>query len=334
MEAFTQKQMAGQRLMVGFDGSFLDQNLKYQIATLKVGGVILFSRNLESPEQIKMLCHSVQAYARSCGQPPLLIAIDQEGGQVARLGPPFTQFPGNPSLKRVEDVAHFARVTSRELSAVGINMNMAPVLDVALPGRQGIMKERAFGDDPLWVSCMGAEMIVRLQEYGIMAVAKHFPGIGRTTLDSHLERPELDADISVLKKDLIPFDTAIHSSVAGMMLSHIMYPHIDADWPASLSVSIARDLLRNQMGYTGVVMTDDLDMGAIVKHYEPASAIEQIFRADIDIALICHPGPKIETAYEQFLSCQGASDAARQKAQASVGRIIKLKRKYLGTTKK
>jgi beta-N-acetylhexosaminidase len=221
-------------------------------------------------------------------------------------------------------------VTSRELSAVGINMDMAPVLDIALPGRQGIMKDRAFGDDPLWVSCLGTELIVQLQECGTMAVAKHFPGIGKTIMDSHIDRPELDTDLVGLKKDLIPFGSAIQSRVAGIMLSHIVYQRIDPEWPASLSVNIARDLLRNRLGFTGVVMTDDLDMGAIVKHYDLSSSIDQIFRADIDIALICHPDPKIETAFERFLACQSASAAADRKARAAVERIMKLKRTYLG----
>lgn len=333
IESMTSEQLAGQRLMVGFNGTELDPNLKFMIGDLKVGGIILFSRNIESPDQIRALCESVQAHARLCRQPPLFIAIDQEGGEVARLKPPFTQFPGNPQMKSVDDAAHFARVTARELSAVGINMNMAPVLDVAKRGLKGIMKGRVFGDDPLWVSCMGAEVITQLQERKVMAVAKHFPGIGKTTLDSHLERPELDADIMELKKDLIPFDTAIKSRVAGIMLSHIMYQQIDDVWPASLSVGIARNLLRDQMGYRGVVMTDDLDMGAIVNHYELGPAVERIFLADIDITLICHQDPKIETAFEHFLRCADSSGAAKQKAIVSVERIVKLKRQYLDTNR-
>ena len=129
MDVFTSEQIAGQRLMVGFDGLSLSEDLKYLIDTLKVGGLILFKRNVSLPEQIADLCASAQAHAAACGQPPLFIAIDQEGGRVARLGPPFTQFPGNPSMNSVSDADSFAEITARELGRVGINMNMAPVLD-------------------------------------------------------------------------------------------------------------------------------------------------------------------------------------------------------------
>lgn len=330
IDTFTDEQLAGQRLMAGFDGKTLDANLKFLIGTLKVGGIILFARNLENPDQIRELCETVQAYARSCRQPPLFIAIDQEGGQVARLKPPFTQFPGNPSMAGPADAAHFARVTARELAAVGINMNMAPVLDVAAAGMTGIMKDRAFSDDPLRVSALGAEVINGLQERKIMAVAKHFPGIGRTTLDSHLELPVLnDSSVRKMKKDLMPFQSAIRSKVAGTMLSHIVYPGMDPDWPASLSVKIARDLLRVKMGYQGLVLTDDLDMGAIVKHTDPADAVKQVLAASIDIALICHQSPKIEAVFEHILRALSAAGNAKDEGLASARRIMALKHAYL-----
>ena len=147
---FSDEQIAGQRLMIGFDGTALNTDLMYLIDTIKVGGIILFSRNLSTPAQIKNLCASVQEYAMACGQPPLLIAIDQEGGQVARLKEPFTQFPGNPHMHGEEDAESFARITSVELKRIGVNMNMAPVLDVAIKGTGSVMVERAFGDNPGW----------------------------------------------------------------------------------------------------------------------------------------------------------------------------------------
>ena len=137
---FTDRQIAGQRLMVGFEGQELNSELKYLIRENKVGGLILFAINLSSPEQIKNLCASAQDYARACDQPPLLIAVDQEGGQVARLKAPFTCFPGNPAMQGTEDAVDFATITASELKSIGINMNMAPVLDVPLAGIQSVMK--------------------------------------------------------------------------------------------------------------------------------------------------------------------------------------------------
>ncbi|MBU4185612.1 MAG: beta-N-acetylhexosaminidase, partial [Proteobacteria bacterium] len=305
-------------------------DLKFLIDKIKAGGIILFSRNIVNPDQIKDLCMSVQKYAVKCGQPPLFISIDQEGGQVARLKEPFTQFPGNPSIKDEEDARHFAEINASELKNVGINMNMAPVLDVAFEGIKSIMKERSFGHDPEWVSKLGVKVIERFQRNGIMAVAKHFPGIGRTVLDSHIEMPTLDFDLNVLKSiDLLPFDGAIKNDVAGIMLSHILYNKIDNKWPASLSIKIAKDLLRDDMGFNGIVMTDDLDMGAIKRKYDIKTIIKQILSADIDIALICRKGPNIEIAYEKILKELKDSKNIKAKGKESVKRILKTKEKYL-----
>ncbi|MBW2605016.1 MAG: glycoside hydrolase family 3 protein [Deltaproteobacteria bacterium] len=327
---FTPEQSAGQRLMAGFDGTGLNAELKFLIKTLKVGGIILFSRNLIDPGQIKNLCFAMQSYARSCGQPLLFIAIDQEGGQVARLKEPFTQFPGNPKMKGPEDAVFFAETTAKELLEVGINMDMAPVLDVAPEGINSVMADRAFGPDPGWVSGQGRVVIEHLQAENIMAVAKHFPGIGRTVLDSHFELPDLDIDVDAMQEfDLFPFKTAISHDVAGIMLSHIRYTGIDPDWPASLSKTIADDLLRKKMGYDGVVMTDDLDMGAIEKHYDLKTVIQQILTADIDMPLICHAGPNIENAFKEILDLQGKSQTMKAKGVTSLKRIMRLKSRYL-----
>ncbi len=318
-------------MMVGFDGTELNRDLKLLIKNLLVGGIILFARNLINPDQIKRLCSSIQEYARSCGQPPLFISIDQEGGKVARLKEPFTQFPGNPEMKGPEDAIHFARVTAAELTEIGVNMNLAPVLDVAPEGINSVMATRVFGHDPMWISELGKVVIDYLQANNIMAVAKHFPGIGRIILDPHDEISDLNIDADAMQTtDLLPFKAAIEHNVAGIMLSHIRYPKMDAQWPASLSAIIAHDLLRKQMGYHGVIMTDDLDMGAIKKHYDIKTVLRQILSADIDIALICHKGPDIENAFEEILDAQNRSRSIKAKGMKSLERIMKLKRKYLG----
>ncbi len=325
------QQLAGQRLMVGFDGTAFNSDLQFLIEQLQVGGVILFTRNILDPRQLQNLCADIQRCGHRSGQPPLCIAIDQEGGDVARLKKPFTQLPGASQMKNEADAAEFVRITAAELRSAGVNMNMAPVMDVAPEDISSIMASRSYGADPARVSRMGCRVIEHFQQRNIMAVAKHFPGIGRTVLDSHEDMPTLDVDIDTLKKsDLVPFEDAIDCQVAGMMLSHIFYKRIDPDWPASLSAVIAGDLLRKELGYKGVVMTDDLDMGAIKKHYDIETVIMQILRADIDMALICHKGPDIQAAYE-FILKQITDDAAlRHKGIASVNRILQLKMKYLG----
>ena len=151
--------------MVGFDGASFNADLKFLVGTLKVGGIILFSRNLGPPDDIRQLCSDVQDYARSSGQPPLIIAIDQEGGQVARLKAPFfSEFPGNPAVKTRNDAFHFARVTASELRSIGVNMNYAPVLDVTRPDVPGIMAGRSFGSDPHRVAAMERPSLKRLKK--------------------------------------------------------------------------------------------------------------------------------------------------------------------------
>jgi beta-N-acetylhexosaminidase len=323
-------QCCGQRLMVGFDGTRLNDQLKYDIEQIKVGGIILFARNLRAPGQIEALCADAHAHAQACGLPPLLIAMDQEGGVVARLKPPFTQFAGNPFMKSTDDAVAFAKTTARELRQIGVNMNMAPVLDVLPPQASSIMEKRAFGSDPHWVAEMGAAVIGGLQQNGIMAVAKHFPGIGRTTLDSHQDLPDLDIDRqSLAAVDLLPFQRAIDQGVSGVMLSHILYRQLDPKWPASLSTPIARDLLRSEMGYTGLVMTDDLDMGAVCKHFDIETMVGQCLDAAVDLILICHPGEKIQRAYKHIQKLTQKSARLAKTCEQSVQRIIDYKQKYL-----
>ena len=165
------------------------------------------------------------------------------------------------------------------------------------------------GRDPRYVADMGAEVVDHLQNNGIIAVAKHYPGIGRTVLDSHEDLPDLDLDPDVMRKtDLLPFQHVIQRQVEGIMLSHIRYRQLDPEWPASLSPQIAGDLLRREMGFQGLVLTDDLDMGAVAKHYRLEDMVRQCLAARVDIVLICHPGPKIEAAAKQIAALYRASE--------------------------
>jgi beta-N-acetylhexosaminidase len=329
-DTFSNEQLAGQRLMVGFEGTELNEDLKFLIGELKVGGVILFSINIEAPDQLRKLCRSIQDYAAACRQPPMFIAVDQEGGQVARLKEPFTIFPGNPHIKSDKDAVDFAEITAAELHQVGINMNMAPVMDVSPEGGDSVMAGRTFGGNPSRVARLGVKVIKHLQQNNIMAVAKHFPGIGRTTLDSHLDMPVLHDELSTLELfDLIPFEAGIQNGVSGVMLSHIVYTNLDPAWPASLSPPIASRLLRQQMGFNGLVLTDDLDMGAITRHYDIHSAIQQILAADIDLSLICHKGPNIEIGFKEILKGITENQDLKAKGVESAKRIFAAKKKYL-----
>lgn len=327
----TRRQIAGQRIMAGFHGTSLNRDLKYLIDTLLVGGIILFSRNIESREQIRRLCLDARHYAGSCGQPDLLISVDQEGGSVARLrAPEFFEPPDASGIRDQFQAAELAETTASELSFLGINMNMAPVMDVAYPESSTVMGARCFSANPDTVAETGSLVIKHLQQKGVMAIAKHFPGIGRTTLDSHLDLPDLDISLQDLEKsDLIPFCAAIRQQVSGIMLSHVRYTAIDPDLPASLSPAVARGLLRRRMGYCGVTITDDLEMGAIANYYDISEIVEQIITAEIDVALFCHSLSKAESAYEAFLK-DLSDQGGFERASAPVSRILEIKSRYPG----
>ena len=320
--------MAGQRLMLGFDGTVFNSDLEQIICRIQAGGIILFRQNITSPAQVAQLCSEVRDFAASCGQPPPFIAVDQEGGVVSRLPKPFSQFDGNPHIRSREAAENFARITADELRSVGINMNLAPVMDVVSQKTEAIMRNRVFPGDAKMVADLGTTVIRTLQAGGIMSVAKHFPGIGSTLLDSHHHLPVMDADLAVLEaSDLIPFEAAVRADVAGIMLSHILCPRLDPRWQASLSEAIARDLLRNVLGFQGLVLTDDLDMKAI--DHDMAACMAQVLASDIDLALICHKGPKIQKAFDALVGLLEPDARLREMAAASVERIYRYKEKYL-----
>ena len=324
--------LAGQRLMLGFTGTEFNGDLEIIIHGYQAGGIILFKPNIVSPDQVARLCADAQAFAASWDLPPLFIAVDQEGGAVSRLPPPFTQFDGNPYIRTREQADVFARITARELKQVGINMNLAPVMDVVPPHTDSIMKTRAFPGDAETVADLGTTVIHTLQTSGIMAVAKHFPGIGRTVLDSHHHLPELDVDLSDLQAvDLIPFKAAVHADAAGIMISHILCPRLDPRWQASLSKAIAHDLVRHTLGFTGLVLTDDLDMKAIDQDMDTCMA--RVLASGIDLALICHQGPDIEKAVNALTRLLASDKKNQELSRLSLERIYRYKEKYLGWKK-
>ena len=320
--------LAGQKLMVGFDGIELNSDLKFLISKLKISGIILFSRNIKSPEQLKTLLYQIKKYTLQCGIPELFISIDQEGGEVARLKKPFKVFKGNPSMENKSDAEHFAQAQAKELKQLNINMNFAPVLDVVPKDFKSIMEKRAFKGNADFVGELGCHVIETMQKFNVMAVAKHFPGIGRTRIDSHFELPTINRNIDqLLQEELIPFKKAIRSNVSGIMLSHIFYPYLDSTWQASLSPKIAKNLLRDKMCFKGLIMTDDLDMKSVT-HSVKTSA-KQILLSDIDIVLICHKGPDIENMHKELISLIQNNKEFFESAKKTYKRIINIKEKYL-----
>jgi beta-N-acetylhexosaminidase len=328
------EELVGQLFMVGFDGTRFNSDLNYFLKKLHVGGVILFKRNVQDPFQLAELNRNLHEKSMEATSIPLFVSVDQEGGPVSRLRPPFTQFEAQSAMAASDDpeerIRTFARIQARELKLVGINMDLAPVLDVNTRGSEGLMAARSYGSEPGLVARLGDLCIRELQQAGIMACAKHFPGIGDTDLDSHQDLPVQSKDQKELERlELIPFREAIAIPTAAMMISHVQYPAYDRKYPASLSSPIITELLRRDLGYEGLVMTDDLEMGAVGNHYAIEEAVHLAFAAGVDTLLICHDPDKIEKGYVTLLNRFKKGTFSEGQLKKSLGRILNLKQKFL-----
>jgi beta-N-acetylhexosaminidase len=327
------RRTAGALLMVGLPGLALDDSTRQLISEEGISNFILFSRNIENPEQLHKLCNDL---AESCMAAKLtapLISIDQEGGTVARLPEPWTRFP-DARLLAESDVPEqaltdYARVCSRELLEMGINMNMAPVLDVCPTGEGYFMERRALGGDPTEVGRLGSLLITEMQRAGVAACGKHFPGLGAAKLDPHLVLPTVDRERSrLLAEDILPFQAAAEARVAAIMTSHTIYQDIDPDLPATLSPAILTGILRNFMKYEGLVVTDDLEMGAIENEMSVADGGLHSFEAGADLLLICHDHEKIRETIKLIGGAIETERLSKGQISAAIGRINEVKDRF------
>ena len=265
----TLREAIGQLFILGFEGRVASQALKAFLRECHPGGLILFARNLGSPEELAALTATLQAASPT----PLFVAIDQEGGRVARLGPPFTQWPSPSEVGAFGSVKltyALGEAMAKELLAVGINMNLAPVLDVLTNPENPVMAGRSFGADPKAVAQLGTAFFRGQRDAGVIAVGKHFPGHGDTVTDSHLALPVVRHDLArLLAVELAPFVEAIHEGIAALMTAHLLVPALDAEWPATLSRAILSDLLRDQLGFAGLIISDDLLMRGVADTNPP-----------------------------------------------------------------
>jgi len=276
--------------MAGFDGTSVPAELRAFAKEYDLGGVVLFARNVESAEQVAELAMDARHLGRDL---PAWVGVDQEGGRVARLREPFTRWPPMSTLGRSGDdglAARFATALARELAAVGISLDFAPVLDVLTRSPNPAIGDRALSTDADVVSRLGGVLIETWQTNGIAACAKHFPGHGDTSADSHDEMPLVEADLERLRAvELQPFRAAVAARVASVMVGHLFVPALDDREPATLSRTIIRGLLRDELGFDGVVFTDDLDMKAVADRHAVGPLVVGAIDAGCDGLLLCGP---------------------------------------------
>ena len=282
------RRQIGQLLIAGFEGHSLPVELKSLAREFGLGGVILFARNIAEPGQVAEVCYEA---ARLFPDLPMWVSVDQEGGAVARLKSPFTAWPPMATLGRsgsVQLAERFARALASELRAVGINLDYAPVLDVNTNQANPVIGDRALSAKADEVARLGSAIVRALQVEGVAACGKHFPGHGDTSTDSHLELPLIEHPIERLRSvEFLPFEAAIDAGVTAIMTAHILMPALDEQHPATLSRRIVAGLLRGELDFDGVILSDDLEMKAIADQYAVSSAAVLAIEAGCDGLLIC-----------------------------------------------
>jgi len=334
LQKMTLEEKVGQLFMLGFQGRTISYELSRAIEGGRVGGVIIFERNVTDAAQLAELNAQLQAKARARG-PGLFIAVDQEGGPIARLRRGFTVFPSSMAIGATtspELAYQAARQVALELAAVGINMNLAPVLDVNNNPANPVIGIRSFGEDPHLVGELGVAQLRGYRDGGIIAVGKHFPGHGDTAVDSHLGLPVVAYPRSRLEQvELIPFKMAIGDSIDAIMTAHIVFPAIDQTpgLPATLSPGVLQKFLRQELGFDGLIITDALDvMKAITDHFGKDKAIVKAVQAGADILLLAESFGEQEALYNILLDAVRRGEISEARINESVRRILKVKAKY------
>jgi beta-N-acetylhexosaminidase len=328
------RRSVGQLAIVGFNGHTVPDDVRMLAREFDLGGVILFARNVADPEQVADLSRESQELATEI---PLWVSVDQEGGRVARLKRPFTEWPPMATLGRAgvpgdEPLAErFAKALASELHAVGISLDYTPVLDVLTNPKNPVIGDRSLASRAEDVARLGSAIIRALQGAGIAACGKHFPGHGDTSVDSHVEMPLLDHPPDRLEAvELVPFKAAIAAGVASIMTAHILIPSLDEVLPGTLSPAIVDGLLKKKLGYQGLVLSDDLEMKAISGRYGHSEATVLAIAAGCDAVLMCEPAPEKQmAALEAIIYAVEKGAIPLERVEDALARHLHVKERFL-----
>lgn len=326
--SMSQTEKLGQMVMIGIQGTKVDDDSLYMLNQYHMGGVILFDRNMESPEQVKQLTSDLQAQSNE--KVPLFIGIDEEGGDVVRMAEKLTPPPSQKEIGATGDIEQaktWAVKTAKSLKDMGVNVNFAPVADV------GSNDKRSYSTDANTVIDFVRAATKGYQQENIIYSLKHFPGIGKGRVDSHVDSSSIDVTKEILMaEDIIPFKTIIDENEPNdyfILVSHLKYPALDEEYPASLSSKIMTDLLRNELGYKGIIITDDMEMGAVANHNDFRSIGVKAVKAGVDIVLVCHEYEHQQEVYLGLLDAVNSGEISQERIDESVKRIIKVKLLHL-----
>jgi beta-N-acetylhexosaminidase len=323
------KRRAGQRLLIGFDGPSVTEDLRRLVAEIRPVGFVLYGRNVEEPLQVLELNRELASLVDAAN--PALLAVDQEGGREQRIGDPATPWPPMRAVGRAaESTAGLARAIARELRAMGFNLNFAPVADVDTHPNNPVIGDRSFGSDPREVAHHVATFVAGHQAEWVIACAKHFPGHGDTELDSHLALPRVEREEPDLREvELVPFRAAVEAGVGSMMTAHVVYSAWDEERPATLSQRIVPPLLRKELGFDGVVFSDDLEMEAIRGRWSPAEQVRGAVRATVDVLLSCAQAESQLELFRELVYIQERDETDETAFRDAVARVDALRLRFL-----
>ncbi|EHQ90339.1 beta-N-acetylhexosaminidase [Desulfosporosinus youngiae] len=325
------EEKVGQLVMAGVDTYENDLNSARLLQEYHVGGFVFFKKNVKDANQLLSLINSLKE-TNSVNKLPLMLAVDEEGGRVSRMPSEFTKLPSSRRIGELnsDELSYrLGGIVGEELKSFGLNTNFAPVLDVFSNPQNQVIGDRAFGDNPTLVSKLGIQTMKGLRSQNIISVVKHFPGHGDTFVDSHVGLPVINHDLNRLKSlELVPFYKAVENKVDAIMLAHILLPKIDSEYPASFSKIIISDILRKEMLFDGVIITDDLTMGAIVNNYDLSEAAITSINAGSDMVLVCHEYAKQEAVLKAMQTAAQTGRISLERIDQSVYRVLKLKGEY------
>ncbi|WP_442604244.1 beta-N-acetylhexosaminidase [Paenibacillus sp. KN14-4R] len=321
----------GQLVLVGADHWTGDDHTQTLIEKYKVSGFVLFKRNIQDQSQALKLVNDLKQ-ANSSNKIPLIMSIDEEGGKVTRLPDSYLGLPNNSVIGRVNNeifAYEFGKRLADKVKSIGLNVNYAPVLDINSNPQNPIIGVRAYGNTPNLVSQLGLQTMRGIQSEGVVSVVKHFPGHGDTYIDSHVGLPVVDHDIQRLKKfEFVPFINAINNGADAVMVSHILISKIDAKNPASLSKPVITDLLRKDLNFQGVIVSDDLTMAAITSQHEIGDAAVMAIQAGTDLVMVCHEYDNQTRVLHSLKRAVENGEITTEQLNHSVARVLKMKDKY------
>lgn len=321
----------GQLIIAGFQGEEISQGVRSLIVEGKVGGLILFARNIKSAQTTRELLNDLKK-ANSVNEYPLFLSIDEEGGRVSRLPSDYKKLPKAMDLAAKDDLDlsyELGELLAMRVASLGFNLNFAPVLDIYSNPKNKVIGTRAFGKNPEDVQAHGLRVMEAIRDQTIIPAVKHFPGHGDTLLDSHLDLPTVDKSLDQLKAfELKPFQAAIYKEVPMIMIAHILYPKLDKYKPASMSYTIITELLRDSMSYEGLIVSDDMTMAAIANNYTVEDASLEFLKAGGDLALICHQEINVVNTIERIKKALDEGEISIEDLDEKVYRILRVKEEY------